>query len=660
MLARRKLLLHGALAAALYCVAALVYLRPIAQVYSNHIAPDPGDPIFTLYVLKWVLHQAHLGFPDLWNANVFFPAKGALAFSDPFLGPAMEIYFFKNAITGYNFLFFTSFVLTGLGVWWMLVRNGASSVAALLAGAMYAFSPFRFSHLNHLSMLLGQWIPFALWSFDRLLAEPRPRRAALFLLFYGLNLTSGCYFAYMIHFPLLALLVSRWLVDRRAPRSAGLLRPAALKVLLPVALLAGAAAFAQFLPFLELSHRINMKRDEREVVKNAAALSSYASPAPENRYSMYSPHGLWERASLPVWQQPFVRSENALFPGFLATLFGAVGLAAFWRRYRIHGGRRVSGWRRLVRWGLVAVALLAFAVGDVYTLHLNLDTFLTPWLPVVSRGLWIGLGLAFAGSLSLWAFLGRRWRGSDLLAWRAMEPWERGLALSGLACFLLSFPLVYVPMMAVVPGMNGMRVPARFDAFLGITIVFFAARGLDGFLSRWSRPLVKTALVAVLAVALFAELQPRPIHWIAILPQEEFPDVYGWIAGQKDIRSLIEIPMRAYWHETPYMYYSTLHWKPIAHGYSSFIPPGYDRLSNQVLRFLPDAAAVDLMTEMGISHMVVHVDDLGGSWRRAKDPMEKISRWEERLEGRVELVHDADPDRVYRIVRTPAILPQQR
>jgi hypothetical protein len=654
MPSRRELILYGALAAALYTVAGLVCLRPIWSVYADHIAPNAGDPVFTLYVLKWVIHQAHLGFPDLWNANVFYPAKGALAFSDPFLGPALALYFVHNPIAGYNLLFFTSFVLTGLAVWFVLVRGGVSPPAALLAGGMYAFSPLRFSHLNHLSILLAQWIPLTLWSFDRLLAEPRLKRAALFLLFYGLNLTSGCYFAYMIHFPLLAILGSRLLSQRRE-----LLRPAALKVLGPVAALALAAAFAQFLPYLQLSHRMDMKRDPREVVGNASALSSYLSPAPENTYSLYSPRGLWERASLPRWQQPFVRPENALFPGFLATLFGIAGFAAFWHRYRRRGLAPVPGWQRLVLGLLLAVALTAFAVGDAYTLRFDIDSPISPWLPEVGRAVWLGLGGLFMGSLGLWAFLRRRWTGGGLLAWGGiggMDPWERGLVFSGALCFLLTFPIVYIPLMQVVPGMNGMRVPARFDVFLGVTVAWFAARGLDlllggrGFIGR---PVWRGLAVASLALVLFAEVIPRPLHWVQLLKEEEFPEVYKWIAGRSEVRALIEIPMRAYWHETPYMYYSTLHWKPIVNGYSSFIPPTYDRISGQVQRFLPDAGAVDLLSEMGVSHIVVHGDDLGGEWRRARDPERLVRQWEADLGKRIELVHDADPDRVYRIVPRP-------
>ncbi|MDP9122390.1 MAG: hypothetical protein M3O15_13655, partial [Acidobacteriota bacterium] len=78
---RQKLPLRGALALALYTGVALVYLRPIWETYPDHLAPNAGDPVFSLYILKWVVRQIHLGFPDLWNANFYYPTRGALALS---------------------------------------------------------------------------------------------------------------------------------------------------------------------------------------------------------------------------------------------------------------------------------------------------------------------------------------------------------------------------------------------------------------------------------------------------------------------------------------------------------------------------------------------------------------------------------------------------
>jgi hypothetical protein len=232
-----------------------------------------------------------------------------------------------------------------------------------------------------------------------------------------------------------------------------------------------------------------------------------------------------------------------------------------------------------------------------------------------------------------------------------MDPWERGLVFSGGLSFLLSFPLIFIPLMRIVPGMAGMRVPARFNAFFGLTVVYFAARGFDRFLSRRSRPAGKTLAVAILLPIFLLDLLPHPISWVDVPREEELPEVYGWLARQTDIGALLEIPMRPGWQEAAYMYGSTRHWKPIANGYSSFIPPGYGRLAGEVGIGLPGPPALDLCERLGITHLVVHSDELTGEWRRARDSLGLIRRWEGEMGGRLELVRAFDPERVYRIVR---------
>jgi hypothetical protein len=647
---RPRRLLEGLLACAVYTAAALVYLRPIARVHGDHLAPNAEDPLFTLYVLKWVMRQARLGFPQLWDANVFFPAKGALAFSDPFLAPALQVLWVPNAISAYNLLVLSSFVLAGLAIWWVLAESGCSMPAAVLGGAMFAFSPFRWSHLNHLAMLLGQWIPLAMWSFDRLLAERTPRRAALFLLFYVLNLTSSCYFAFMLLVPLLAILASRWSEHARGDSRErhALLRPRALAVLAPTALIALLATLALFLPYLRLARAMDMAREESVVVHNAAALASYVSPAPENVYSPRPPRALWSRARLPLWERPFTRVENSLFPGFAAAVFAFVGLAAFARRHRTTPAEdepRLTLLQRTALATLLLAALLALLLGDVYTLRLERDTAVGRFLPAPSVGTWTALGAAFAGSLALWAWLRRRWRGRPLLRWRGVDPWERGLLASGAACLLLTLPLAYVPLMQVVPGMNGMRVPARFAALLGVTVVYFAARGIDVALARLRRSASKALTVVALAtlvILIAVELHPRPVRWVPMPREDELPEVYHWLASRGDVGALLEVPMRAGGREAPYMYAATLHWKPIANGYSSFLPPSYQQLSAAVGRSLPGAEALDLAARLGVTHLVVHGERLG--------PPGRLRQWEQQLGGRLRLVHASGADRVYRLL----------
>jgi hypothetical protein len=624
-----------ALAAGLYTVLALVYLRPVWQVWQDRIAPNTEDPLFVLWVLKWSAHQIRLGLPDLWNANFYWPTRGTLALSDHLIGPALQLVLFEvvvpNAIAGYNFLFFTSFVLSGLAVCWVMHRNGGSWTAAVLAGAMYAFSPFRIGQLNHLQLLLAQWIPLTLWFWDRLLAERKMRHAVLFLAFYLLNVSGGAYFAYMIHIPLLVILINRAVVHGRA-----MVEARSLRVLVLAGVIAAAALAMVFLPYVRIGRSLGLARGPNEAGKYGATTLSWLSPARSSLW--FGPVAKsFVKRRLGAASEPFFRTENALFAGILPTFLAGMGLWAGWRRARVPAAR-LSGVRRAVLGMLLALAAAAWLVGDALTLLGEGKEKVPPWTITA----WIGLFVLGVGALAAWAWLRRRWGRGPVLRWREMDPWVRGLTLSGLACFFLAHPIAYVPMMRVLPGLDGMRVPARFAAFVSLAVVLFAARGTDLLLGWMKGRGGRLALASVLALVLAAELAPRPVRWARLEREEAFPEVYHWLAGQQDVRALVELPVRPNSSEIGYMYYSTLHWKPIANGYSGYRPASH-RLLTERMRFLPDESGLDLLSDMWITHLVVHTKAFQGR-------MGMLRRWErENVGRRLELVHASGEARVYRL-----------
>ncbi len=629
---------------ALYTLLALVYLRPVWQVWQDRIAPDTGDPLFNLWVLEWGAHQIRQGLPDVWNANIFHPTTGTLAFSDHLLGPAVFLALFEtavpNPIAGYNLLFFLAFPLTGLAVAWVVRRSGASWTAAGLAGAMYAFSPFRLSQLNHLQILMAMWVPLTLWFWDRLLAERTGRNAALFLLFYLLNVTGGCYLAYMTHVPMLVMLLNRLAVHGR-----DLVSRRSLRVLVPAGLATGLALAAIFLPYVRTGKALGLARDSYEAAHYGATTLSWLSPA-RNSLWFGPATKRFVRRQLGGAAEPFFRTENALFCGWLATILGLAGL---WLLARRSGTPPPNGWRRAVLLALLAAAAAAWAAADALTLSWSGQARL-PHIAKIAVPAWHGLLAALLLSLAAWAWLRRRWTGGPWRRWQEMPVWDRGLAFSGLACFALAHPLFYVPLMRVVPGLDGMRVPARFAAFVSLAAVFFAARALDAGLARWrghgGGRGARLAVLGALALVLVAELAPRPIRWARLQRQEDLPPVYTWIAQQDDVKAILELPIRPNVSEVSYMYASTVHWKPLANGYSGYLPPSHRRLTSQ-MRHLPDGAGLDLVAELGITHLVVHTEPL-----RAKKRLGLLRRWEREFLGkRVERVHESGPDRVYRVLR---------
>ncbi len=656
----RSPFLRGALACAVLTAWALVYLRPIWRTYPNHITPGRGDAVFNLYVLKWSARQVRLGLPDPWRANFFYPEPAALTLSDHLLGPAAAFALLEealpDAVAAYNALLFASFVLAGATTAWVMRKSGCSLPASILAGGMYAFSPFRLMHLNHIQVLLAQWIPLTLWHWDRLLAERTARRAALFLAFYLLQVTGGCYLAYMIHIPLLVLALNRLAGSGgRELRSR-----ASLAVLLPTGALALAATAVVFLPYAHSAARLGLERGMAEIVDNGATLASYLAPSPrhETGYAIFEALGGVPRRGLG--RVLLHRSENTLTAGLAPTLLALAGFLLLWRRQRTRPAVPSSPGRRLALAGLAAASVLAFAAGELLTITHG------RWPEASSaleRALWLGLGFLFLGALAGWLVLRRRWGGNWPLRLGErdgeIDPWQRGLLLSGAVCWLLTFPVAYLPLARLVPGLDGMRVPARFYAFVSLALVFLAARGMDQVMAlacRFrSRP-VRALAWAGLALVVAVDLLPRPLHWAPMVQERQFPEVYRWIAAQPEVRTLVEVPVRPYGGDIMAMYFSTAHWRPIANGFSGYLPATYLEVQ-RVARDLPGEEGIALLRRLGITHLLVRTGDLVPKrWRHRSPPPERlIARWERRLAGReVELVHVSGRFRVYRVLEAPA------
>jgi hypothetical protein len=633
-----------------YALLAALYLHPIWSVFTTHIAPDLGDPLFNLYILKWVAHEVHLGFAGFWDAPFFFPVRSVLAYSDHLLGPGLAAAAFTSLvpeglprwIPAYNLLLLSSFAATGLAGCFVLRRGGLGWAAAWLGGVMYAFSPFRWDQLSHLQILLMELIPVTLWSFDRLLARPGRGRAALFLGCYLLHLSGGCYLAFMIHVPLAVLLANRLPELRRS---------GSWRVELPVlggtALIAAGAAGALFSRYQVVARVAGLHWGPGLVRTYGASLVSYLTPSHSNLYSALLPASLY-------------RPEGSLFPGWLAGGLALLGARDLWKRYRPAEGAPPAAaavtpaWRRAVLAALLALAAVGWLAGEARTWTMEVPgafqlTGLPPWAIHTYGNPLLLVVLGIGG----WHMLRRRWGLARPLRWQQMDPWQRGLLAAGAVTAALSFPIFFQPVGRLVPGLASMRVPARFDAFTSLAVVWLAAAALDARVRGWrAEARWRHVAIAALAALLLLEVCPRPVAWVELEEEDDFPDVTNWIADQPSVKAMLEIPLADPSSPNPglvnisYMYYGTLHWKPLVNGYSAHLPAAWDWLRQRCCWPAPDAATLARLRSWGVTHLVIHRSDLP-LWERAE-----LARWE--ATGQAELVYAGGGDRVYRILPGPA------
>ncbi|HKI86917.1 MAG TPA: hypothetical protein VKA53_09240 [Thermoanaerobaculia bacterium] len=622
----------------LYAGATLVVFHRLLPRLGTIVTPGAGDPLFTVWVLSWDLHQLRLGLPSLWNANIFYPLRWTLTLSDHLLGPAVTIAPLASAglsvLACYNLLLISSFVLAGLATAWVVRRSGASRSAALIAGAIFAFSPYRWSQMAHLPVLMAQWIPLTLWFWDRFLATSRSRYALSFFTFYLLQVTAGSYLAFMIHLPLLVILLVRVPQILREGRfrqtlaRATFLAGGALAVLYPI-----------YHPYWVATRDLGLHRGRETIRVFGATVASYLTPGPTSW--LYSPS--W----LSTWQRP----ENTLWAGVVASglATGYLFARARRRRWKADGGTTAWMPRVLGSMGLIFL-LLAVELGDLHTWR-GLDRFDILGLAARTDRYQNSIYLLFFG-LSLWLGSALRWRRALPFSFAHLSRWQRDIFLAGLSCAAASLPLVYAPLAAIVPGLDALRVTARFYPFVSFAIAVFAAAGWDSLRWRLRARGWRNPVLSILVIALVSDLAPAPLRTARVEPPAHSSPLDIWLARESEIHAILELPFAGPTVEIRRMYGSTLSWTPLVNGYSGYFPSWYRWVQSRCDP-LPNHATLGHLAAAGVTHLAVNLGMMASPSRRRG-----LRRWRRIHTGGpwhdLELVWRGGSEEVYRIVAVPS------
>ncbi len=178
-------------------VATLVLLREQLLAFTS--VPDLGDPLFSMWRLAWIAHQLPRAPLHLFDANIFYPARHTLAYSDPLLLPgvlaAPALWLGAPVAMVYTTLMAGSFVAAGLAMFALLRAITNRMDAALLGSLVFAFDPFRFAQYSHLESEVTFWMPLTLLCVLRTLTTGRPRDGVWSGVFITAQALSGLYMA---------------------------------------------------------------------------------------------------------------------------------------------------------------------------------------------------------------------------------------------------------------------------------------------------------------------------------------------------------------------------------------------------------------------------------------------------------------------------------
>jgi len=280
---------------------------------------DDGDPLLNAWALAWVAHELPVAPRHLFDANIFYPERRTLAFSETLLAPGLAAAPLRWAGLGpilvYNVVFLSGFIVSGMGAALLVRRLTGRADAGIIAGLVFAFLPFRIDHYPHLQLQQTQCLPFALWAFHRLLDSGRIRDGVLFGVFTAAQILSCMYYGLFL-VPYFAVVCGSLLVAKRFDDAA---KTRATIGAIAIATLITAAVVAPVGRAYLRARAVVGERSAGEVAVGSATLWNYLGPPEAN--ALYG-------SAL----NRFADSERRLFPGFVAIALAAAGAIARRRR----------------------------------------------------------------------------------------------------------------------------------------------------------------------------------------------------------------------------------------------------------------------------------------------------------------------------------------
>jgi hypothetical protein len=320
------------------CLLSVVMHWPLLLHLGDTVPRDLGDPLPQAWQVAWdghaLLHQPL----HFFDANQYWPFHDTLAFSDALIGytPAGLIGSGpRAALVRYDLLFLFAYALAFAGPYLLARELGLGRGAAVVAGAAFAFAPFRLEQDGHMQVISSGAIPLAL----ALAARGIRRRSAAAMFAAWLVATWQLSLGFSLGLPLAYLLATLIAIGAIVWWRRG--RPALdRRVLIATAI--GAIVFLAVAGLLSLPYQRVADRFP-QATRSPATVAAFSGD-PAEFVTAPEENLIWGPVTAGVRNGLSNIPEKTLFPGL-----AIVVLAIF--------GVRWGGWPRGVGWGLAAAAL---------------------------------------------------------------------------------------------------------------------------------------------------------------------------------------------------------------------------------------------------------------------------------------------------------------
>ncbi len=589
----------------------VMMLYPLSLNLTSMV-PEPTDPLLNAWRMQWNVHSflnGPSGIANLFNTNIFYPYPLTLVYSEHFLMIAAQALPFllvaDSHLLGMNLSVLVTFVLSGYGLYLLLTVWTGNRWVGLVAGILFAFSPYRFGQLNHLELLVTQWLPFALLALHWTLTRPGLRYPILFGLFFNLQALSG--FHYVLNLTIACTLLALVYTLFGRVRWRWSLWGAAVATITATMLL----NWPIWRMYLRFSDVMGAIRTPGEVRVYSAALTDYLTAIPYNL--LYG----W---TFGYWQSPDHQFQPLMPVGIIGLILVILGLIPLFKKSSYPTSHILPPTITFLLTLTLISLLLSFGLNEnalgpalapvlkyspYHWLYDNVAIF--QGIRVPGRyGILAVLGLSgLAGWGAAWLSIQYSVFSSQYSVFSSQKPnGAEGRRAEDEEQPPLSTP--HSPLSNLQPPLSNPQSPL---SNLQSPLSNLQSPTLHSPLPTPHSPLpnLQSSLIPLLLIgAILFE------YWSAPLVGPEFPagegelaSVYSWLAQETEPDAVIlELPFQGH-SEFLYEYYSSHHWRRLANGGTGFTPPIYKEL-RQWFKHFPDPRSVDVIQQLGVDYVVLH------------------------------------------------------
>lgn len=319
---------------------------------------NSGDGRFSVWNVAWVAHALSTDPSELFDANIYFPHRRTLAYSEANIGAgtlALPVWVAtRNPFTTFNVLVLFTFAASVVTMWLLARELTADGGAAATAAVLFAFTPYVFSHITHIQLLMVAGIPLCMLMLHRLVDAPSPARGVFLGIALFVQAMSCAYYGIFaglaVGYATLFYAASRQLWSSRAYWLA----------IAIAAVVAVGCVVPFFLPFLEIQRDTGFARSLDDARQWSAYWRSYLASS----------------AHAHAWLLPLIREWNGavLFPGFLAIGLALVGALTVGRTTATQASARNRDRETVWLYGSIGVLAFWISLGPragLYTLFYN-------------------------------------------------------------------------------------------------------------------------------------------------------------------------------------------------------------------------------------------------------------------------------------------------